>query len=908
MNDGIFSPNNNVFFKVVGSSGENLLYLSENFINGNISRQNSNTIVASAFIPGELVFQQAVAVATGDLPDFNLATFVARVEYYNVLTTTVGTLALTPISGKMNASATANDNANTSSFLWSASNTSTKPVLMTGVKLNNLANGWVLIDTANSAKHVSVLSHEHSSGIVANSKANTIESGGQFVYLNSSNVTIANGNLMYFTAGTGMGQLKRVIEVSDKLITLNSALLVDPTNTTKYSIGNHIVDINGSLNGIINLPEEPNFKFRVGDRVFTITDVDKLTDTDYTMSSKAVFAAGGLQNSRQVVDVSQQVSLTPKKTPPPESPPDEIIVPPPPTRDPRPPRPTVVPRRARRDPIAQTFFTPKAKDNKVNYGVFVSSIDLFFGAKPNVANGSLQFPIFCKIAEVVNGYPTVSYLASSVVKCKDVKVSTAPSVSDANTYTNFAFTDPVYLQPDTEYAIVIQSDSPEYECYIAELGGTVLNADPPQRISEQPYSGSFFRSQNASTWTAYQNEDLMFIIRKAVFATSGSAIFNLKNAPIINKDIDRLFLNMDKLTFPVSEVDFGVRGIFKSNSAFDSSSSGIRIKAQQIFKYGNLLDASNKANSGSFLNTRKLVLGNSNSVIVRAEFSTSDTDLSPIFNMETLGVVAGTHDVNNAGIANDIISITQVGEGYNATVALGNSVFGSSNNTLNNAAQLFRKVYLANNYNVGLYLVTISGNTGSGADGFAVSNTDSAGSNTVDYIVINSTGSGYIETPTIAIANGNAATNVTSQLSILGETSKRGGNMKARYLTRQIALEDGFESGDLRVFMDAIRPNGTDIQVYYKVKGLDDTDRFDDKSWVRMFKTVDKKSKDVNELIELEFRPDLLNNTLKYVENGRQYPVGGSFKYFAVKVCLTAVDSTIIPTVTNLRIIATPEG
>jgi hypothetical protein len=108
--------------------------------------------------------------------------------------------------------------------------------------------------------------------------------------------------------------------------------------------------------------------------------------------------------------------------------------------------------------------------------------------------------------------------------------------------------------------------------------------------------------------------------------------------------------------------------------------------------------------------------------------------------------------------------------------------------------------------------------------------------------------------------------------------------------------------------MDAVRPNGTDIQVYYKVLGQDDPDRFSDKSWVRMHKMKDTKSKDSQQMIGLEFRPDVLENTLKYTENGRQYPIGGKFKYFAVKVGLTAADTTVAPYIQNLRIIATPGG
>ena len=59
-------------------------------------------------------------------------------------------------------------------------------------------------------------------------------------------------------------------------------------------------------------------------------------------------------------------------------------------------------------------------------------------------------------------------------------------------------------------------------------------------ISQQPYLGSLFKSQNASTWEPSQWEDLKFVINKDVFETSGTMeIYN----PILsegNRQVARL--------------------------------------------------------------------------------------------------------------------------------------------------------------------------------------------------------------------------------------------------------------------------------------------------------------------------------------------------------------------------------
>ena len=49
-------------------------------------------------------------------------------------------------------------------------------------------------------------------------------------------------------------------------------------------------------------------------------------------------------------------------------------------------------------------------------------------------------------------------------------------------------------------------------------------------ISEQPYAGVLFKSQNASTWTADQYEDLKFTIYRANF-TSTTGTVSLDNTP-----------------------------------------------------------------------------------------------------------------------------------------------------------------------------------------------------------------------------------------------------------------------------------------------------------------------------------------------------------------------------------------
>lgn len=906
--EGVVTAEANVFAKVIATAGEDIIYLNQNFHNLNVVATSGSTLseYTSRFKVGDLVFQTADGQNR-----YDRATYRGYIEYFN----SFGVIAIKPIDGTLVAnSASTSTNANVK--LWCISDTaSPKPLHINSFNLSGFPVDSHVKSVANAATaNIKITSYNHTSGVLAN----TLNSGLTEVVLpTSANTDLAAGNLIYFTSGTSAGSFKLITAVSGQTVTLESALSLDYGSNTHYSIGNFIVDDTGCLAGVFQVPAYPNFKFKTGNRVLTITDTSIFNDPDYTMRAAGSFVSSG------ILKTTQRIQTTPTLPPLPEVDADSLVRPVSPAErsynNDAVKNPTsastgsTTPRISLGDGLSQTFFTPKPKAgaNKQDYGMFISSVDLFFKSKPSVALGSMQLPITLKIAEVQNGYPTKNYLAAKTLQSKDVKISSVPSTSNSSTVTKFTFDDPVYLEPAREYALVLGSDSPDYEVFIAELGQNVLGSSPTRRISEQPYSGSFFRSQNSSTWTPYQNQDLMFVINKCVFHTNGDGqqTFNIEAAPTSNNYVDKVTLLSSDLQFPVTELTYSLRGVYANGSGTDYEGvNGIELSSYEPIEYGALLDKSNKTS----INRRKLLKGNANSFLMTVTMSSGDTDISPVVNIERLGLAASKFLIDNAGVPNTVISILSQGTGYNAVIGSANvtagqeKIIGTNDSGLTANAAAYRQYIFANNANIGFYAVDISGGGGTGVLGFAVANTD--GQNNLNYIVITNPGSGYITTPTINIIAGNASTNTNATAIINGETNKSGGNIQSKYITREIVLEDGFESGDIRVFMDAIRPTGTDIHVYYKVKSVEDNDRFQDKSWQLMSKYKDNYSKNAFSIIGLEFRPNLLENKLSYVENGITYPIGGKFKSFAIKVCLTSTDPSLVPKIRNLRILATPEG
>jgi hypothetical protein len=233
-------------------------------------------------------------------------------------------------------------------------------------------------------------------------------------------------------------------------------------------------------------------------------------------------------------------------------------------------------------------------------------------------------------------------------------------------------------------------------------------------------------------------------------------------------------------------------------------------------------------------------------------------------------------NINNLELSNSMISVANTGSGYNA-------------NTI---------------------LVTVSSANGYGSGATAVANVVSG---SIRNIYITSGGSGYATTPTITVSDPTTrlSGNANVIISIAGETSKSGGNGLAKYFTKKVVLDQGFDSGDLRVYFTAYRPVNTDIYVYYKILSRSDTQLFDDGSWQLM--TIinngsSKYSETRNNSYEYVAAPGTGGTAQNYVSytstvNGQTY---NKFSQFAIKVVLTTSDKTAVPVLSDIRAIALP--
>ena len=161
------------------------------------------------------------------------------------------------------------------------------------------------------------------------------------------------------------------------------------------------------------------------------------------------------------------------------------------------------------DPLAQSFLVEDET------GCFLTSCDVFFRTVDD-----MDVPLVFQLRSMLNGSPSTKVLPGSEIVLDPSEISTS---SDGSIATNIQFKAPVYVEGGQEYAICLASNSTKYSVYISRIGENDLLTDA--FISNQPYLGSLFKSQNNTTWEPSQWEDLKFTLYRADFVESGSVEF-----------------------------------------------------------------------------------------------------------------------------------------------------------------------------------------------------------------------------------------------------------------------------------------------------------------------------------------------------------------------------------------------
>jgi hypothetical protein len=278
------------------------------------------------------------------------------------------------------------------------------------------------------------------------------------------------------------------------------------------------------------------------------------------------------------------------------------------------------------DPLGQTFLVD---DRAHPQGFHLSSVDVYFRSK------SATVPVTMEIRRTVNGYPeavrTIPF-SECILAPEQVSIQGGGTIatSDATQLaTTFNFANPIHLTPG-EYAIVLVSQSDEYQVYVSEIGGQIFGGTT--KIDKQPYLGSLFKSQNASTWVPDQNMDLKFKIKRAEFASSGTAEFIIQD-PASVSDYHMLFTNVSTILPTGTNVVWSAKA-YNTDTTFDADWYPFNVMQDINYSYLKRLAAA----AG---------IGGIPSLKLRATLTTDNSSVSPAIDAASLSVVTALNSINN---------------------------------------------------------------------------------------------------------------------------------------------------------------------------------------------------------------------------------------------------------------------
>jgi len=547
--------------------------------------------------------------------------------------------------------------------------------------------------------------------------------------------------------------------------------------------GNLVTDANGAVSGTFAIPDPTNNsnpRWRTGQRIFRLTSSVTNSTSDVETSAEADYTARGSLETVQNTIVSTREPLTVRQT----------------VNDTR-----NITRTSTRttteviqwiDPIAQTFLIDDTG------GVFVTSIECFFQSKDE------NIPVTMQIREVINGYPSRTIVPFGEVVLNPDQVSIS---ADASTPTKFTFPSPVYLQEKTEYSFCLLSNCNNYNAWVARLGETQVGSD--RTISENPYAGVMFKSQNGSTWTADQMEDIKFKINRAEFENVTGTV-TLVNDALSTRTLPNNSLRTTNAS--------GVIRVFHKNHGMHGTSNNVTIAGVAAGTYNGITSAQI---NGTYTSISNVTLDSYDITTAGTATSTGDIGGTTVTATQNRLFDVACLNLSTLTVPGTIIN-------YDIRTTSGKSIHGSESEfSLLSTANEISVIPGDNIYFTSPQLVASAineTNEMSGSKSLFLNLT---------LITTSTKLSPVLDVKRISmVAVQNRLNNPTAgnTPNFVSDTTATGTSSAAVYCTRPITLENESTALDVRLTQNV--RSSSSVEVYFRITGAEEVRNINDLAWV----------------------------------------------------------------------------
>lgn len=507
------------------------------------------------------------------------------------------------------------------------------------------------------------------------------------------------------------------------------------------------------------------------------------------------------------------------------------------------------------DPVAQTF---SVEDEE---GIFVTKVGVRFKSKDSAV------PVMLQLRPTVNGIPSShDIIAGGTKVLSPSQVSTS---SDGTAITYFEFDEPVYLNGNTDYATVIIADTTGYEVYVAKAGDLKLGSTE-SRVMKQPSMGSLFLSQNSKTWTPDQERDLAFTIVRAKFTvTEGYFVAENRQLPKFTLSRDDMLTANGSSTVTAYALGHGFQvgdKVVISGSTAIGGISAANINGTRTITdvdgYGFEFTAGASATS--------TVLGGGSNIVITPNlaFNEAYPSIEQLIPPQTLAVHSAKFTTGKS-LAGSETSYTK----------------DTSWNTLTNNEQFI--------FDTPRLVATTENETEhmSSAKSMSYRIKMTTTSDKVSPLIDTQRMTMILTSNLIDKQAAAAASGFNVPLNYVAETNSRNGSALAKHITIPVQLAE--DAIGLKILLAANRPSAADFDVYYRTEADDTNGNIFDADWTLVEKENTIPSDD-NRNVFRDYR---------YLVGGQNGTMD-AFKSFQVKIVMKSTNSSKVPLLKDLRVIA----
>ena len=810
----------------------------------------------------------------------------------------------------------------------------TRDILVTAKNMKPNSRVYAFFDEVDVQSHIKPTGTSAQSTTISGGDvtiaASTLTVASTTGFPSSGTVLIDNEQIIYTgsTATTFTG-LTRGANATTSAVHSNGVAVSGAVNNMPL-----ITSATGSLSATFALPNTTAIRFQTGKRQFRLTDSStnsKVVGVAETTGQTTYEATGHLETKQEVIMAVRNATIEVTDLVAEQ---DTTLV------------SDTTWQSGQRDPLAQSIFMNR------QHGAFLTKVDVFFSAK------DATLPVTLDLRTMVNGYPTQTVIPfSTVVKePADVNIS-----STAETATTFTFSSPVYIQDQQEFCIVLVANTKEYKVWISRMGE--IDVGGVRSISEQADLGSLFKSQNASTWSPSQYEDLKFTAYRALFdtTTTGQVAFTNEELTASSGHIDTLVANSLQSVNSAATVK-----VNHKNHGMHSTSNNVTL-AGIVSDIGNtaLNDASGISNSDTSIVCDDISLFPAAGTVKMADEiitytgKTSTTTLTGC-TRGTSSTTAVTHEDNSvvelymfAGIPLTELNTTHTGitgiepDSYIVTASTsatsgitggGSLITATRNVPYDTFYPMIQTLELPNTTQTGkLQSTTGTTNTGSetsfalttaaNAYDITLNQTNSLLAPAIICSQINETNelSGSksfrlvsaisstldnvspvidkqrcsVITASNRLNNVDASGNIGSISTYFSSDKPEGDNNAGIYMTKKVTLENPATA--IRVILDGVQKSSAEIKVLYKILRTDSSETFDDLGWTYFNTTGVPDTTTPNSKDMLDFKERVYSAGV--LDDGTGTALD-EFVAFSIKIVMQGTNSSEPPLIKDFRAIA----